>query len=67
LIFQLCFDRCLRCGHRQEHLTPFKKKMMMYTYRFEEYVPWMLIGSNEEPRRKVGRRRSPLCSSDPIG
>ena len=48
LIFQPCFHRCSRCGHRQEHLAPFKRKKVMYTYRFEEYVLRMLIGSNEE-------------------
>jgi transposase len=48
LIFQPCFHRCSRCGHRQEHVAPFKRKKVMYTYRFEEYVLRMLIGSNEE-------------------
>ena len=38
LIFQPCFHRCSRCGHRQEHFAPFKRKRVMYTYRFEEYV-----------------------------
>jgi len=47
-IFQPCFHRCSRCGHRQEHLAPFKRKKVMYTYRFEECVLRMLIGSNEE-------------------
>jgi transposase len=53
LVFQPCFHRCSRCGHRQEHLAPFKRKKVMYTYRFEEYVLQMLIGSNEE---EVARR-----------
>ena len=48
LIFQPCFHRCSRCGHRQEHFAPFKRKKVMYTDRFEGYVLWMLIGSNEE-------------------
>ena len=48
LIFQPYFHRCPRCGHRQEHFAPFKRKKVMYTYRFEEYVLQMLIGSNEE-------------------
>ena len=48
LIFQPCFHRCAHCGHRQEHLAPFKRKDVMYTYRFEEHVLRMLIGSNEE-------------------
>lgn len=53
LVFQPCFHRCSRCGHRQEHLAPLKRKKVMYTYRFEEYVLRMLIGSNEE---EVARR-----------
>jgi len=48
LIFQPCFHRCSRCGHRQEHFAPFKRKKVVYTYRFEEHVLRMLIGSNEE-------------------
>ena len=48
LIFQPCFHRCPHCGHRQEHFAPFKRKKVMYTYRFEEYVLRSLIGSNEE-------------------
>jgi transposase len=48
LIFQPCFHRCAQCGHRQEHFAPFKRKKVMYTYRFEEYVLRSLIGSNEE-------------------
>jgi len=53
LVFQPCFHRCSRCGHRQEHFASFKRKRVMYTYRFEEYVLRMLIGSNEE---EVARR-----------
>jgi transposase len=53
LIFQPYFHRCPRCGHRQEHFAPFKRKKVMYTYRFEEHVLRMLIGSNEE---EVARR-----------
>jgi transposase len=53
LIFQPCFHRCWRCGHRQEHFASFKRKKVMYTYRFEEHVLRMLIGSNEE---EVARR-----------
>jgi len=36
LIFQPCFHRGSRCGHRREHFAPFKRKKVMYTYRFEE-------------------------------
>jgi transposase len=53
LIFQPHFHRCPHCGHRQEHFAPFKRKKVMYTYRFEEYVLRMLIGSTEE---EVARR-----------
>lgn len=53
LIYQPPFHRCSRCHHRQEILPPFKRKDTKYTYRFEEYVLRMLIGSNEE---EVGRR-----------
>jgi hypothetical protein len=42
LILQPCFDRCSHCGHRQEHLARFKRRRVMYTYRFEEYVLRML-------------------------
>ncbi|MGM0487887.1 MAG: helix-turn-helix domain-containing protein [Planctomycetota bacterium] len=55
LVFQPCFHRCSRCRHRQEHLAPFKRKHVTYTYDFEEYVLRMLIGSNEEDvARRVG-------------
>lgn len=55
LVFQPCFHRCSRCGHRQEHLAPFKRKHVTYTYDFEEYVLRMLIGSNEEDvARRLG-------------
>jgi transposase len=55
LVFQPCFHRCSRCGHRQEHLAPFKRRKVMYTYRFEEYVLRMLIGSNaEEVAERLG-------------
>lgn len=55
IVYQPCFHRCSRCGHRQEHLAPFKRKHVTYTYRFEEYVLRMLIGSNEEDvARRLG-------------
>jgi len=57
LIFQPCFHRCSRCGHRQEHFAPFKRKKVMYSYRFEEYVLRMLIGSNEEEVAARCKRR----------
>ena len=51
--YQVFFHRCGRCHHRQDLLPPFKRKDTNYTYRFEEYVLKMLIGSNEA---EVGRR-----------
>jgi transposase len=47
------FHRCGRCHHRQHLVPPFKRRDVSYTYRFEEYVLRMLIGSNEE---EVARR-----------
>lgn len=52
-VYQPAFHRCPHCGHRQHVLAPFKRKDTSYTYRFEEYVLRMLIGSNEE---EVARR-----------
>jgi transposase len=47
------FHRCGRCHHRQAILPPFRRKDVSYTYRFEEQVLRLLIGSNEE---EVARR-----------
>ena len=59
LIYQPCFHRCSRCGRRQHQLPPFRRKHVKYTYRFEEYVLRMLIGSNEEEvARRLGISRS---------
>jgi transposase len=52
-VYQSPFHRCAFCGHRQDLIPPFKRKDVKYTYRFEEYVLRMLIGSNEE---EVARR-----------
>lgn len=52
-VYQPVFFRCPRCHHRQHVLPPFKRKDVSYTYRFEEHVLRMLIGSNEE---EVARR-----------
>jgi transposase len=49
------FHRCAFCGYRQDFIAPFKRKDVKYTYRFEEYVLRMLIGSNdEEVARRLG-------------
>jgi transposase len=52
-VYQPAFHRCPWCGHRQHVLAPFKRRDTSYSYRFEEQVLRLLIGSNEE---EVGRR-----------
>jgi transposase len=52
-VYQPPFHRCAFCGHRQDLIPPFKRKDVKYTYRFEESVLRVLIGSNEE---EVARR-----------
>jgi transposase len=47
------FHRCPWCHHRQWLIPPFKRKDTSYTYRFEQQVLRLLIGSNEE---EVARR-----------
>lgn len=47
-VYQPAFHACLRCGHRQQVRVPFKRKDVMYTYRFEELVLRLLVGSTEE-------------------
>jgi len=51
--YQAVFHRCPKCHHRHDLLAPFKRKDTGYTYRFEQQVLRMLIGSNEA---EVGRR-----------
>jgi len=54
-IYQTVFHRCPKCKHRQHLIPPFKRKDMKYTYRFEEHVLRLLIGSNEEEAaRRLG-------------
>jgi transposase len=54
-VYQSPFHRCSFCGHRQDLIPPFKRKDVKYTYRFEEYVLRLLIGSNEEElARRLG-------------
>jgi transposase len=54
-IYQAVFHRCDRCHHRQDLIPPFKRKDTSYTFRFEEHVVKMLIGSNEaEVARRLG-------------
>jgi transposase len=52
-IFQPVLHRCANCNHRQHLIPPFKRKDTSYTYRFEQQVLRLLIGSNEE---EVARR-----------
>jgi transposase len=52
-VYQPAYHRCPYCGHRQHVLPPFKRKDTSYTYRFEQHVLRLLIGSNEE---EVARR-----------
>jgi transposase len=52
-IYRSAYHRCPYCGHRQHVLPPFKRKDTSYTYRFEQHVLRLLIGSNEE---EVARR-----------
>jgi transposase len=52
-VYQIGFHRCPQCFFRQHILPPFKRKETSYTYRFEEQVVRMLIGSTEE---EVARR-----------
>jgi transposase len=52
-VYQPPFHRCDWCVHRQWLLPPFKRKHVTVTYRFEEQVLRMMIGSTEE---EVARR-----------
>jgi transposase len=52
-VYQPPFHRCGWCTHRQWLLPPFKRKHVSVTYRFEELVLRMMIGSTEE---EVARR-----------
>ena len=52
-IYQPAFHRCSFCNHRQHLIPPFKRRDVSYTYRFEQHVLRLLIGSNEE---EVARR-----------
>jgi transposase len=52
-VYQPAFHRCPWCNHRQYLIPPFKRKDTSYTYRFEQQVLRLLIGSNEE---EVARR-----------
>jgi len=54
-MYQIGYHRCSRCFRRQHLLPPFKRPETSYTYRFEEHVLRLLIGSNEaEVARRLG-------------
>jgi transposase len=53
--YHAILHRCGQCKHRHDVLPPFKRKDMSYTYRFEQAVVKLLIGSNEaEVARRLG-------------
>jgi len=52
-IYPTVFHRCPWGRHRQNLIPPFKRRDVSYTYRFEQHVLWLLMGSNEE---EVARR-----------
>ena len=52
-VYQPAFHRCPWCNHRQTLLPAFKRKDTTYTFRFEQHVLRLLIGSTEE---EVARR-----------
>jgi transposase len=53
--YPAAFQRCERCHHRQDLIPPFKRKDASYTYRFEQHVVRLMIGSNEtEVARRLG-------------
>lgn len=55
LVYRPPYHTCSRCGHRQHLLPPFKRKDVTYTYRYEQFVLHLLIGSTEEEvARRVG-------------
>jgi transposase len=82
-VYQPAFHRCGYCNHRR-YLTPpqpFKREHVTYTFRFEQQVLRMLIGSTEEEvARRLGisaemvativrnqlQDENPLDSSTPI-
>jgi transposase len=44
-VYQERLHRCPGCGHRQALIPPFKRRDVKYTFRFEEHVLTLLIGS----------------------
>jgi len=53
--YPAAFHRCERCHHRQDLIPPFKRKDASYTFRFEQHVVRLLIGSTEtDVARRLG-------------
>jgi transposase len=54
-VYRPAYHRCSSCNHRQHVIPPFKRRDVSYTYRFEQLVLRLLIGSNEaEVARRLG-------------
>lgn len=53
--YPAAFHRCERCPRRQDLIPPFKRKEASYTFRFEQQVVRLLIGSTEtEVAKRLG-------------
>lgn len=52
-VYRPPYHRCPACGYREWLSAPFKRKYVTHTFRFEEHVLQLLIGSTEE---EVARR-----------
>ena len=54
-VYQAAYHRCPRFTHRQWLVPPFKRKHSTVSFRFEEHVLQLLIGSTEEDvARRMG-------------
>ena len=54
-VYQPPMHQCPRCRQRTQLTPPFKRPYVTYTYRFEEMVLEMLVGSSaEEVARRLG-------------
>ena len=63
--YPAAFHRCERCHHRQDLIPPFKRKDASYTYRFEQHVVRLMIGSNEaEVARRLGISAETVAYTD---
>ncbi len=65
-VYHPAFHRCAYCNHRQYVIPPFKRKDVSYTYRFEQQVLRLLIGSTEEEvARRLGISAEMVASGGP--